>query len=214
MLSGPLSTRLSQNATRRIMDPSRQPGRAQNIFSQLWPQASVRWQSQSQSPTPSPFSYRLGASSCSKKSNLRPPENGKTQFNSSLLARDPSCFTSLPRHSGEDAFFMSHIAKSNRYVAFGIADGVGGWTESGIDPGKFSHGLCEYMAEKTYRPESPDDLRPQRLLQHGYDRVQENPKIEAGGSTACIAAMQPNGTAEVAKYVLSIRLLLYTLTRD
>lgn len=110
---------------------------------------------------------------------------------------------------------MSHIAQSNRYVAFGIADGVGGWTESGIDPGKFSHGLCEYMAEETYRPESPDDLRPQRLLQHGYDRVQENPKIEAGGSTACIAAMQPNGTAEVAKYVLpDLMIAVYSQETD
>lgn len=94
---------------------------------------------------------------------------------------------------------MAHIAKSNRYVAFGIADGVGGWTESGVDPGEFSHGLCKYMAEKTYRPTGMDDLRPQKLLQHGYDMVQENAKIEAGGSTACIAAVEPNGTVEVAK---------------
>ena len=94
---------------------------------------------------------------------------------------------------------MSHIAKSPRYVAFGIADGVGGWTQSGVDPGEFSHGLCRYMAEKTARPDKVDDLRPQRLLQWGYDRVQADKEIEAGGSTACIAAIQPNGSLEVAK---------------
>lgn len=103
---------------------------------------------------------------------------------------------------------MAHIAKSNRYVAFGIADGVGGWTESGVDPGEFSHGLCKYMADKTYRPTEMDDLRPQKLLQHGYDMVQENAKIEAGGSTACIAAVQPNGTVEVANLGDSGYLLL------
>lgn len=115
------------------------------------------------------------------------------------MNRDVPFFTSIPSYSGEDAFFMSHIARSNRYVLFGIADGVGGWTESGIDPGEFSHGLCGYMANATARPEAVDDLRPQKLLQYGYDRVQADPKIEAGGSTACVAAIQPNGTLEVAK---------------
>ncbi|KAL1297580.1 hypothetical protein AAFC00_006143 [Neodothiora populina] len=177
------------------MEQTRPQVTANSILNRIWAQGTARWHSHS---SMAPFSYRLGASSCSKKTSLRPAENGKTLFNNSLLDRDPSFFTSLPRHSGEDAFFMAHIAKSNRYVAFGIADGVGGWADSGVDPGEFSHGLCKYMAEKTYRPESADDLRPQKLLQHGYDLVQANQKIAAGGSTACIAAMQPNGSVEVA----------------
>lgn len=203
MLSGVISARLNQNAlrpVRRVMDPKTQHENAQSLlqrFSYLWAPAATRWQSQA-APA-APFSYRLGASSCSKKSSLRPPDNGKTLFNSSLLHRDPSFFTSVARHSGEDAFFMAHIAKSNRYVAFGIADGVGGWTESGVDPGKFSHGLCRYMADKTSRPEQVDDLRPQKLLQHGYDQVHADSKIEAGGSTACIAAIEPDGSVEIAK---------------
>lgn len=94
---------------------------------------------------------------------------------------------------------MTQVATSKRFVAFGIADGVGGWADSGVDPGKFSHGLCEYMAERTTRPDQFDDLKPQNLLQYAHDRVLANPKIEAGGSTACVAAMLPNGTAEVAK---------------
>jgi len=102
---------------------------------------------------------------------------------------------------------MAHIAQSNRYVAFGIADGVGGWSDSGVDPGKFSHGLCKYMAEKTYRPTHADDLRPLKLLQHGYDEVSKDTKIDAGGSTACIAAIQPNGSLEVAKFVQPLSIL-------
>lgn len=199
MLSGVISARLNQNAVRRVMDLNRQHESAQTLFqkfSHVWTPAATRSQSQTAMAL---FSYRIGASSCGKKTSLRAPENGKNQFNSSLLNKDLPFFSSIPKFSGEDAFFMAHIAKSRRYLAFGIADGVGGWTQSGVDPGKFSHGLCRYMADKTTRPEDMEDLRPQKLLQYGYDQVQADPKIEAGGSTAVIATAAPNGDVEVAK---------------
>ena len=210
MLSGALTARSPQNVMGRVLlASSGQHDSSQTSlhqrFNHLWSPSKMRWSSQS-SASP-PFSYRLGASSCGKKSRLQPQENGKTQFNTSLLSGNPSFFTSTPRFSGEDAFFMAHIAQSNRYVAFGIADGVGGWSDSGVDPGKFSHGLCKYMAEKTYRPTHADDLRPLKLLQHGYDEVSKDTKIDAGGSTACIAAIQPNGSLEVAKFVQPLSIL-------
>ncbi|GAB7352718.1 hypothetical protein MBLNU459_g3073t1 [Dothideomycetes sp. NU459] len=151
----------------------------------------------SQSSNPS-FTYRLGASSSGKASRLKAPDHNLNYFNNSLIEGEPSYFTSKPRYSGEDAFFMAHVAKSNRYVVFGVADGVGGWQDQGIDPGDFSHGLCKYMAGQTYRPRSESDLKPKNLLQFGYDEVLKDRKILAGGSTACLAAIEPNGNIEAA----------------
>lgn len=51
---------------------------------------------------------------------------------------------------GEDAFFASNANK-----AFGIADGVGGWAASGIDPSEYSRGMiaaCELAANSENGP--------------------------------------------------------------
>jgi protein phosphatase PTC7 len=47
--------------------------------------------------------------------------------------------------SGQDAFFISRVGKS-KDVAFRVADGVGGWDDTNIDPADFSHQLYDYMA--------------------------------------------------------------------
>src|SRR4051812_20216546 len=115
MLSSALAPRPSHNVLAQLTSPARQhavPSLLYQRLSLLWSPSRMRWSSQSSAP----FSYRLGASSCGKKSSLRRPENGKTQFNASLIDRDPPYLTSSARHSGEDAFFMAHIARSNRYV--------------------------------------------------------------------------------------------------
>ena len=44
---------------------------------------------------------------------------------------------------GEDAYFCApkyYIVLNNRILV--VADGVGGWNESGIDPSKYSNSLC------------------------------------------------------------------------
>lgn len=84
-------------------------------------------------------------------------------------------------------------------VAFAVADGVGGWTESRVDPADFSHGLCGYMAETAVAWDEPaDKLRPKQLLQTGYDRVVDDPAIKAGGSTASVGVALPDGRVELA----------------
>lgn len=145
------------------------------------------------------FLYRLATAASGKSMTLQGPEHGSNFFTQRVLDREPSYFTSAQRQSGEDAFFMSHVARSDRHIALGIADGVGGWTDSGVNPAFFSHGLCRYMAEATYRPEKESDLKPRNILQKGYDQVQRDRGIEAGGSTATVAALEPNGNMEVAK---------------
>ena len=104
--------------------------------------------------------------------------------------------------SGQDAFFISRIGDSNA-IALGIADGVGGWTESGVDPADFAHHFCDYMAEAAWQYRAADHrgdapLTPRALMQQGYENVCRDPRVSAGGSTACVAVASEDGTLEVA----------------
>ncbi|CRG92124.1 Protein phosphatase 2C homolog 7, mitochondrial [Talaromyces islandicus] len=97
--------------------------------------------------------------------------------------------------SGEDAFFASATTDTGA-IAFGVADGVGGWAEHRVDPAEVSHGLCTYMAEHALAAEQP--LKPKELLQMGYDAVQADKSIRAGGTTASVGVAQPDGSVELA----------------
>ena len=102
--------------------------------------------------------------------------------------------------SGQDAFFISRIGESSD-VAFGIADGVGGWVDSGVDPADFSHGICDYMAHAayTYKPEEwKVPLGARSLMQKGYEDICYDKTVPAGGSTACVAIVKDTGNLEVA----------------
>ncbi|RDW84459.1 hypothetical protein BP6252_02049 [Coleophoma cylindrospora] len=101
--------------------------------------------------------------------------------------------------SGQDAFFVSRIGESAD-VAFGVADGVGGWVDSGVDPADFAHGFCDYMAyaANQYQVEENDPLSARGLMQIGYDAILKDETVMAGGSTACVALAKEDGTMEVA----------------
>jgi protein phosphatase PTC7 len=103
--------------------------------------------------------------------------------------------------SGQDAFFISRFGESNA-IAFGVADGVGGWEESGVDPADFSHSLCDYMASAAYDYKPPNPHQPslsaRSIMQKGFDDVVADETIHAGGSTAITAIAHENGTMEVA----------------
>lgn len=104
--------------------------------------------------------------------------------------------------SGQDAFFVSGMGDSNA-VALGVADGVGGWEESGVDPADFSHSFCDYMALAAYKNKADGGigtvpLTARSLMQKGYDQVCNDKSIHAGGSTACVAIASEDGTLEVA----------------
>jgi protein phosphatase PTC7 len=90
-------------------------------------------------------------------------------------------------------------AESPPTVAFGVADGVGGWTESGVDPADFAHGLCEYMSHTSLTHPQPSTLSAQRLLQSGFDLLSSpSSTVAAGGSTACIALLTADGKLDLA----------------
>ncbi|CAA9957746.1 5-azacytidine resistance protein azr1 [Pyrenophora teres f. maculata] len=163
---------------------------------------SHNWQSTPQ------YSYHVAASYSAKQDRFDAEQNLYTR-----PVHDPSkskiedvreCKELLDKRkrakSGQDSFFFSQVGNTNT-TAFGVADGVGGWVESGLDPADFSHGLCEYMAcaaRSWPHGFNTSSLHPKDLLQVAYDEVTDDNSIEGGGSTACLAVAEPDGNVEVA----------------
>ncbi|KAL7947415.1 protein serine/threonine phosphatase 2C [Trichoderma barbatum] len=145
------------------------------------------------------FSYHIAASFIAKD---RPydPSTHVFHFNPYNRIQPPRHRRKSSRpESGHDAFFVSRVNESGS-VAFGVADGVGGWVDSGVDPADFSHGFCDYMAAAAYEYPSTSDvpLTARKLMQKGYDAVSKDPNVPAGGSTACVAIATPGGMLDVA----------------
>lgn len=83
--------------------------------------------------------------------------------------------------------------------------------DSGVDPADFSHSFCNYMASAAYThncapPEADteeasrpkDRLTARQLMQNGYEAVCHDSTIKAGGSTAVVGILTPDGILEVA----------------
>ncbi|KIH86701.1 protein phosphatase 2C [Sporothrix brasiliensis 5110] len=177
-----------------------------------------RVQAQASSARRSIFSYSVAASYIAKDRPFDPnthvfhfnPYN-RLQQNTSTQKKKPS----QRPESGQDAFFVSRVGDTGT-VALAVADGVGGWMDSGVDPADFSHGLTEYMAAAAYEHGKPlgqgqkqqtksagqgastPTLSARRLLEIGYQAVRHDRSIEAGGSTAIVGLLSPDGELEVA----------------
>lgn len=165
------------------------------------------FQSAAHDSSHSNYTYRISASYSAKGHRLNPERN---LFNHNPFVRIKPTTAELKNGkkdkrsrpaSGQDAFFVSQVGGSNS-VTFGVADGVGGWTDSGVDPADFAHGLCDYMAAVARgfpQGSKTDKLHPRDLLQIGYNSVQQDKSIPAGGSTAVVALAEADGHLEVAK---------------
>jgi protein phosphatase PTC7 len=145
------------------------------------------------------FTYHAAASFASKHKRLNPTSD---VFHFSPYHRiQPQVKRPKSKRpaSGQDAFFIARVGDTNS-VALGVADGVGGWEESGVDPADFSHGFCDYMALAAYehKPGVSPPLSARGLMQKGYDDVCNDKSIHAGGSTACVAVASEDGKLEVA----------------
>ncbi|KAI8393774.1 phosphatase 2C-like domain-containing protein [Radiomyces spectabilis] len=81
--------------------------------------------------------------------------------------------------AGEDAFFHTMTPAG---MALGVADGVGGWAEVGVDPALFSWTLMNnaaYVAEAQV-------MDAHHILDKAFNELQLSGKVAAGSSTACI----------------------------
>lgn len=96
------------------------------------------------------------------------------------LGQDHSGIVANPTACGEDSYFLS-----SRIV--GVADGVGGWNENGVDPGEISRCLMRNAGQFVkQQAELKKDVSTLQVLAHGYEQALRDDSVEAGSTTACI----------------------------
>ncbi|KAJ7180712.1 phosphatase 2C-like domain-containing protein [Mycena filopes] len=130
-----------------------------------------------------------------------------------MLSRRKSVPT---KEAGEDFFFYVNM-RDKSGVCLGVADGVTGWLESGVDPALFSQALM-YHAHRYARsawagePEVDPaldyeereqvegwELTPYECMDLAYGGVLREKAVEAGSSTACIITLNSaNGLLRAA----------------
>ncbi|KAK3310498.1 phosphatase 2C-like domain-containing protein [Chaetomium strumarium] len=158
-------------------------------------------------PSPSTqFVYNVAASYIAKGRRYDPSTH-VYQFNPYNRVQPPKAGREKASRaeSGQDAFFVSRLGAVPGEVALGVADGVGGWMDSGVDPADFSHAFCDYMAAAAgsatataTKGDAAVPLTARQLMQKGYEAVYRDPAIKAGGSTAIVGLLTSKGMLEVA----------------
>ncbi|XP_017099989.2 protein phosphatase PTC7 homolog fig [Drosophila bipectinata] len=89
------------------------------------------------------------------------------------------------RRFGEDSWFVSSTPRAE---VLGVADGVGGWRDMGVDAGRFAKelmGCCCGHAEQV----DFDARNPRALLVSSYQDLKDREDPVVGSSTACVVAM-------------------------
>ncbi|KAJ1602900.1 hypothetical protein NDA14_001812 [Ustilago hordei] len=102
--------------------------------------------------------------------------------------------------AGEDSLMCTSMSVAGD-VAIGVADGVGGWTENGIDPSLFSQALMFHASKSAATaPANPESgAAPNRILAEAFEKVLKEPLVVAGSATACILTLNSsNGTLRSA----------------
>ncbi|KAG0462498.1 hypothetical protein HPP92_020974 [Vanilla planifolia] len=99
-----------------------------------------------------------------------------------------SCYLPHPEKEetgGEDAHFIS-----NEH-AIGVADGVGGWADLGIDSGHYARELMSHSVS-AIEEEPKGSIDPARVLEKAYFSTKAR-----GSSTACIIALTNQGILQI-----------------
>ncbi|XP_020580205.1 probable protein phosphatase 2C 55 [Phalaenopsis equestris] len=118
-----------------------------------------------------------GASSAQKSSGVR-----------SLKLLSGSCYLPHPAKEetgGEDAHFIS------TEQAIGVADGVGGWADLGVNAGHYARELMSHSVS-AIGEEPKGSIDPARVLEKAYLNTKAR-----GSSTACIVALTNQGVHAV-----------------
>lgn len=184
------------SSVRRSLDPSRIA--TKSFYS------SARASATSSSSAIPHISLHIAASSSGKGRKFQPEQNTYDYIPSNTDGLGLQKGANLQERrkgrpdSGQDAYFVARVGQDSGSTAFAIADGVGGWTERGVDPADFSHGLCSYMAQHALSWSDPKALSPKQLLNLGYEGVVEDPEILAGGTTACVGVTDETGRMRIA----------------
>lgn len=87
-----------------------------------------------------------------------------------------------PPPPGHDFFFVKETGEGEGeggVTALGIADGVGGWEDSGVDPSHFSQAFMYYCS----RAEGASG--PAEIMERGFEGVTKEEGVLAGELGAC-----------------------------
>jgi protein phosphatase PTC7 len=98
--------------------------------------------------------------------------------------------------SGEDNLFV--LDQKQGYISVGVADGVGGWSEAGYDSSAISRELCSEMKSVFESCGEYENLTPKQMLQTAFKLILTSPKVEIGGTTACLGILTPENTIRIA----------------
>ncbi|KAF7313486.1 Protein phosphatase [Mycena chlorophos] len=162
---------------------------------------------------PHPYSFAIGASFAPKPIPSRyradrprvpfPDDSIIGSWRNKMLSRPKRVPT---KECGEDFFFHNSM-RNGSGVCFGVADGVSGWLESGVDPALVSQALMfhahrysrsAWSGEPEVDPASEYEereevegweLTPYECLDLAYGGVLREKFVEAGSSTACILSL-------------------------
>ncbi|KAF8275027.1 phosphatase 2C-like domain-containing protein [Lactarius quietus] len=160
------------------------------------------------STMPRPYRFHVCANWLSA-----PPEHGMKKRSVPFPAdspigiwRDLSLAWPRPGNSktpGEDFFYVQEM-QGQSGISFGVADGVGGWASSGVDPSLFSQALMyhSHRYAKVGWPGEPEvdttqdyedreaiegwELHPRECLKLAYQATLRERSVIAGSSTACL----------------------------
>lgn len=108
--------------------------------------------------------------------------------------------------AGEDFFYVQEM-RNQSGISFGVADGVGSWALSGVDPSLFSQALMyhSHRYAKNGWPGEPEvdttkdyedreavegwELHPRECLELAYQATLRERAVIAGSSTACLISL-------------------------
>lgn len=90
---------------------------------------------------------------------------------------------------GEDSFFINYNGSLKTYF-FGVADGVGGYRQQNIDPGKYSAEICKLMNKISFN--TPFSKFTTTLKFLVYQTLKIIPKTLQGGTTLVSAKVDGN----------------------
>lgn len=103
----------------------------------------------------------------------------------------------LDSPSGEDNLFVTGQSDDG-YLAVGVADGVGGWSEAGYDSSAISRELCASIKANFETSATSTSTTPKSLLVKAFTEILSSPKVEIGGTTACLGILTPDRELKVA----------------
>ncbi|KAJ2743625.1 Protein phosphatase PTC7 [Coemansia sp. BCRC 34301] len=92
-------------------------------------------------------------------------------------------------NGGEDSLFH---ARAKQNLLYGVADGVGGWNESGIDPSIFSRSLTAYLtdsAQRTFLLHDSDEADPGDVMRRAFAKMRRDVVPAYGSATALVLSL-------------------------